>query len=195
MTNRTLGMIPGLKPPEGVPETPQGFARLPTASELHAIVKDWFVSRPNFLSASAVQEFDITPEERQELVEVYNKVIDQPEEAPEFNKDETFVFTTSPRLHDHETGFRHKATGLMFSCKWDPCLLPKEEFEELPGGAEITVLRHVWLKGWCSGDEPQYRVGRIEDVAALFDLIQGYFNDNLDVIVSDEYLKKSILNL
>lgn len=41
---RTLGMIPGFKPPEGVVEMPKGFERLPTQKELHAIVKGWFAN-------------------------------------------------------------------------------------------------------------------------------------------------------
>lgn len=42
---RTLGMIPGFKPPEGVVEMPKGFERLPTQKELHTIVKSWFANR------------------------------------------------------------------------------------------------------------------------------------------------------
>lgn len=46
---RTLGMIPGFKPPEGVVEMPKGFERLPTAKELRVIVKGWFANRSELM--------------------------------------------------------------------------------------------------------------------------------------------------
>lgn len=46
---RTLGMIPGFKPPEGVVEMPKGFERLPAQKELHGIVKSWFANRSELM--------------------------------------------------------------------------------------------------------------------------------------------------
>lgn len=45
---RTLGMIPGLKPPEGYPEVPKGVPRLPTQAELYVSIKAWFANRTTF---------------------------------------------------------------------------------------------------------------------------------------------------
>lgn len=193
MDNRTLGMIPGLQPPEGVPETPQGFARLPTQRELHGIVKGWFANRPNWLSASAVQECDITSEERQELVEVYNKVIDQPEEVGPFNKNETKVFSTG-REDDYGAIYTHVHTGLKIGVSYDQHIL-HGSCVEVPSPTSINVLKHVWVEAWYTGELCECYVDHIDDVRRLVSILHETEASSVRVVVSEEFIRAGLLHL
>lgn len=195
MDNRTLGMIPDLRPPEGVPETPQGFARLPTKSELLTSLKAWIANYPNWLSASAVQEFTIDEEERQELIGIYKKVIDQSEEAPGFNKDETFTLEISDDLdHYHNAIYFHEPTGLRVGTTYDLGVIPART--KVPRPATMQAFKHVWVTVDDCGEASPLYVERLEDVPRLISVLEEiHHKDEISIVISEEFLKKSILNL
>lgn len=167
MTKRTLGMIPGLQPPKGDVETPQGFARLPTQAELHTSVKAWFATRPDYLSV---------------------------EEEAVFNKNETKVLDTNKDVAWHAAIYAHKETGLKIGVSNDQHILHRSCIE-LPKPSTMHVLKHVWVEAWYTGELCEFYVGHADDVRRLMSILHETECSDVRVVASEEFIRTSFLQL
>lgn len=70
---RTLGMIPGFKPPKGTVKPPQGFSRLPTAEEMRGVIKSWAALRCGVDPYLHDLRVDVGNEEQCDAVGNYNR--------------------------------------------------------------------------------------------------------------------------
>lgn len=71
--SKALGIIPGLRPPDGTVNPPEMFSRLPTQQELLAHARAWFGHRPTVYDY--LQDFRDYEEieEQQDAVRNYNR--------------------------------------------------------------------------------------------------------------------------
>jgi hypothetical protein len=197
--HRTLGMIPGLKPPEGAVEPSEVFSRLPTTKELHTSVKGWIEQRSQAFdglketmvstatSANSLQKFTLTDQECQEFEEV-GKLLNR------FNKRELKLLNTDRDVAYYAAIYVHKETGLKIGMSNDQHVLHRT-CVEVPKPSTLNVLKHVWVEAWYSGESCEYYVDNADDLRRLMSILNETESTDVRLVASEEFIRTAWLKL
>jgi hypothetical protein len=113
----------------------------------------------------------------------------------EFNKDETFTLEISDDLdHYHNAIYFHEPTGLRVGTTYDLCVIPART--KVPRPATMQAFKHVWVTVDDCGEASPLYVERLEDAPRLISVLEEiHHKGKISIVISEEFLKKSILNL